>query len=522
MEKDESGEDRMKPKGMSMRKSNHTAVFLFVLLALVAAVESAAQVTLPRVLGSHMVVQRDLPVHVWGMAGAGETVSVSFREETATTTASRLGRWSVYLKPGAAGGPFTMTITGTPVAPGAPETSTLEDVLVGDVWVASGQSNMEFPLKRASTAATDLPNAANARIRLLMVGRKPADFAQDDIETKGWAESTPETAKDFSAVAWFFAREIADKEHVPVGVIDSTWGGTPAEAWTRVEALGEDASLSSVFTRWGKMTDAETDAELSQKDEQRQKDEAKAAGKPEPQFPWHPDLLSYGPGMLWNGMIAPLTPFPIRGVIWYQGETNAGMDRYPIYDRTMRTLIEDWRKQWGVGRFLFLYTQLANYKTGPGDNWAYLRDQQLKTLGLSDTGMAVTIDIGNPDDIHPTNKAEVGHRLALWARALEYGEDMNYSGPLFERATPEGSSMRVWFEHHAKGLMAKGGDLTGWEVAGADGKFVPATAKIDGNTVVVTSDAVPAPKFARYGWASNPDCNLFNGEGLPASPFTSQ
>jgi sialate O-acetylesterase len=506
---------------LRMRLKN-SGVVLCVSLALIAAASGAAQVTLPKVLASHMVMQRELPVHVWGMAGAGEAVSVSFRGETATTMASKLGRWSVYLKPGAAGGPFTMTVTGTPAAGGAPETVTLEDVLVGDVWVASGQSNMEFPLKRASTAAEDLPKAAIPRIRLLVVGRKPADFAQDDIETKGWMESTPETAKDFSAVGWFFAREIAEKENVPVGVIDSTWGGTPAETWTRVTALGEDASLSSVFALWGKRIDVETDTELSQKDEQRQKDEAKAAGKPEPQFPWHPDLLSYGPGMLWNGMIAPLTPLPIRGVIWYQGESNTDADRYPVYDRTMRTLIEDWRKQWGVGSFPFLFTQIASFKTGADSNWANLRDQQLKTLGLANTGMAVTIDIGNPDDVHPTNKAEVGHRLALWARALEYGEDINYSGPLFRQATPEGNSIRVWFDHHAKGLVAKGGELTGWEVAGADGKYFPATAKIDGNTVVATSDAVTEPRCVRYGWASNPQCNLFNGEGLPATPFTSE
>jgi len=210
----------------------------------------------------------------------------------------------------------------------------------------------------------------------------------------------------------------------------------------------------------------------------------------------------------------------IRGVIWYQGESNAGPERNTIYDKTMRALIEDWRKQWGVGAFPFLYTQIANWQ--PGGSWPVLREQQLKTLGLVNTGMAVTIDIGNPDDIHPTNKAEVGRRLALWARALTYGEAVEDSGPLFRQATPEGKSIRVWFEHHAKGLVAKGGELTAWEVAGADGKFVSATAKIDGNTVVVTSDAVAEPRFVRYGWAANPECNLFNGEGLPASPFTSE
>jgi len=504
--------------GVEFMMGRKSSVAIFFVLALITA--ASAQVKLPKVLASHMVVQRDLPVHVWGMASAGELVSVSFRGETGSTTASQLGRWSVYLKPGAAGGPFTMTVQGTPAAGGAEEALTLEDVLVGDVWVASGQSNMEFPLKRASTAATDLPNAGNSQIRLLMVDKKPADYAQDDISTSGWTASTPETAKEFSAVAWFFAREIEEKEHVPVGVIDSTWGGTPAEAWTRVAALGEDASLSSLFSEWGKRTDIEADSALAIKDEQRQKDEARAAGKPEPQFGWHPDVLSWGPGLLWNGMIAPLTPMAIRGVIWYQGESNAGPERNTIYDKTMRALIEDWRKQWGVGAFPFLYTQIANWQ--PGGSWPVLREQQLKTLGLVNTGMAVTIDIGNPDDIHPTNKAEVGRRLALWARALTYGEAVEDSGPLFRQATPEGKSIRVWFEHHAKGLVAKGGELTAWEVAGADGKFVSATTKIDGNTVVVTSDAVAEPRFVRYGWAANPECNLFNGEGLPASPFTSE
>lgn len=376
-------------------------------------------------------------------------------------------------------------------------------------------------MRQAETAAQDLPKASNPRIRLLMVKKKAAEYPLDDVETDGWAPSTPETAKDFSAVGWYFAREIEQRENVPVGVIDSTWGGTVADTWTRMAALGEDAALAPIFVSWGKMTEKEENEHLRAKDEQRQRDEAKAAGKPEPQFPWHPDLLSYGPGLLWNGMIAPLTPLPIRGVIWYQGESNAGAERYPMYDRTMRTLIEDWRKQWGVGSFPFLYTQIANYKPG-GETWANLRDQQLKTLGLANTGMAVTIDIGNPDDIHPTNKAEVGHRLALLARGLEYGEDINYSGPQFRQATPEGNSIRAWFDHHAKGLVAKGGELTGWEVAGADGKFAAASARIDGNTVVVTSDAVPEPRFVRYGWASSPLCNLFNGEGLPASPFTSQ
>jgi sialate O-acetylesterase len=493
-----------------------------LLIALLPGMNAGAQVMLPSILTSHMVVQRDLPVHVWGMATPGEGVSVSFRGETRATTAGRLGRWSVYLKPGAAGGPFQLVVkgaTGAGVDPG--QTITLDDVLVGDVWIASGQSNMEFEMRKAATAEQDLPHADNAQIRLMTVEHKAAEYPLDDVVTKGWTVSTPETAKDFSAVGWYFAREIEQREHVPVGVIDSTWGGTVAEAWTRVTALSEDAALAPVFTSWGRMMDRESDALLNDGDEQRQRDEAKAQGKPQPQFPWHPPLLSWGPGMLWNGMITPLTPFPIRGVIWYQGESNSKLERAPLYGRVFRTLIEDWRRKWGEGDFPFLFVQISNFKSDGKEDWATVREGQRRTLELNNTGMAVTIDIGNPDNVHPTDKVDVGLRLALAARALSYDEDISYSGPMFRQATPEGSAIRAWFDHHAKGLGAKGGALTGFEVAGVDGKFVAATATIDGNTVVATSPLVAEPVYVRYGWANSPECNLFNGEGLPASPFTS-
>ncbi|MGA9670948.1 MAG: sialate O-acetylesterase [Terracidiphilus sp.] len=502
----------------------------FLLLALVPGMTATAEVTLPKILSSHMVVQRDLPVHVWGLAGSDETVSVSFRGETCSTQAGKLGRWSVYLKPGAAGGPFEMVVKGTVGAGGdaAAQTITLSDVLVGEVWVASGQSNMEFSMGGgfggASTAAEDLPKAGIPQIRMLIVKRLAIEYPKDDIDTdvwSGWAASTPETAKDFSAVAWYFAREIEQREHVPVGVIDSTWGGTVADAWTRIDALGADAALSPVFISWGKMAAREENETLRAKDEQRQREEAKAQGKPEPQFGWHPQLKSWAPGMLWNGMIAPLTPFPIRGVIWYQGESNSALERAPLYKRVFSTMIEDWRHEWGVGEFPFLFVQISNFKSNASEDWAELREQQLKTLELNNTAMAVTIDIGNPDDVHPKDKVDVGMRLALAARAIAYGEDISYSGPIFRQATPEGNAIRAWFDHDAKGLVAKGGELTGFEVAGADGKFVPATAKIDGNEVVATSDAVAEPKSVRYGWSNSPQCNLFNGIGLPASPFTS-
>jgi len=498
-------------------------VRFLLLLALLPGATVSAEVTLPKILDSHMVVQRDLPVHVWGLAAAGEGVSVSFRGETRSTTAGPLGRWSVYLSPGAAGGPFQLTVKGAPVAGGgdaAAQTITLDDVLVGDVWVASGQSNMAFEMHEAATADEDLPHAANPRIRLLIVKQQAVEYPQDDADTEGWAASTPETAREFSAVAWYFAREIEQREHVPVGVIDSTWGGTVAEAWTRLAALGADAALAPIFVSWGKMTQHEPDALLAGKNEQRQREEAKAQGQPEPQFPWHPQLMSWGPGMLYNGMIAPLTPFPIRGVIWYQGESNSALERAPLYKRVFSTLIEDWRRQWGVGDFPFLFVQISSFNSTPAEDWATLREQQLKTLELRNTAMAVTIDIGNPDNVHPTDKVDVGLRLARAARALSYGEAIEYIGPTYRQATPEGSAIRAWFDH-AKGLTAKGGAVTGFEVAGADGKFVAATARIEGATVVATSADVAEPVWVRYGWANSPQCNLFNGEGLPASPFTS-
>jgi len=469
-----------------------------------------------------MVMQRDLPVHVWGMASPGQSVTVAFRGESRLVNADQLGHWNAYLKPGPAGGPFTLTVTPGPASNQASNQGaiTREDIMVGDVWVASGQSNMEFPLNRSSTAAQDLPNAANPQIRLLMIRKRTADYAMWDADTDGWTPSTSETAKEFSAVAYYFARDIAARQHVTIGLIDATWGGTVGESWVRLTALGEDASLAPIFASRGRMTDDAADADAEQADEKKQLEEAKAAGKPAPQFPWHPPLMSWGPGLLWNGMIAPLTPLPIRGALWYQGESNSALARVHSYDRVMRTLIGDWRRQWGIGDFPFLYVQISNFKSTPREDWAELREQQVRTLAMRNTAMAVTIDIGNPDDVHPTNKLDVGLRLARAARVLTYGESIEFSGPMFRQATTEAGSIRAWFDH-AKGLNAKGGTITGFEVAGRDGKYVPASATIDGATVVVSSPDVPAPVYVRYGWANSPQCNLFNGEDLPASPFTS-
>ncbi len=488
-----------------------TLLFAFVL---VPAPLLQAEVILPKVLASHMVIQRDLPVHLWGWANAGESVSATFRGETKSTTANERGQWSIYLAPGAAGGPFDLKIQ-------AANALSLVDILVGDVWFASGQSNMEFEMRKAATAATDLPKSANPRIRLLTVRKVYTEYPWTDVDNSGWQASSPDSAKEFSAVAWYYAREIEEREHIPIGVIDSTWGGTVAEAWTSLTALGSDPGLMPVFAARGRMIARESDALLDDQVHTRMVEKARAEGKPDPPFPWHPSLNMWAPAQLFNGMVAPFTPFPIRGVLWYQGESNSVVARTPAtYQRLFRTLIEDWRNQWQIGDFPFLFVQLANFKSTPAEDWPTIREAQRKALELRNTAMTVTIDIGNPNDVHPTDKLTVGHRMALTARALAYGESIEYSGPLFRQVTPEGNQLRVWFDHSA-GLSVQGGSLTAFEVAGEDGAFSPAEARIEAGTVVLTSPSVAMPVAARYGWANSPVCHLVNSAGLPASPFTS-
>lgn len=490
----------------------------FLAVPAIAATQPA-DVTLPAVLADHMVLQRGLPVHVWGKAAPDQSVSVSFRGETRSTTADSIGLWSVYLKPSAAGGPFELTVKGT-------NTITLRDVLVGDVWVASGQSNMEFPMHNTMHADTEMANANRPRIRLFHVKNQVADHPMDDLAAWPWEAATPESVKDFSAIAYFFGRDLQDRTDVPIGLIDTSWGGTPAESWTSLRALSADASLMPVFAEWAHMTDDLAVTKVKREQElaawHRATDEAKAKGTAGPGFPWRSnDSGEWAPAGLYNAMIAPLTPFPIRGAIWYQGESNASKERAPLYARLFETMIQDWRRAWAVGDFPFLFVQLANFTTGPDARWPELREAQTQTLSLVNTGMAVTIDIGNPTNIHPTNKQEVGRRLALAARAIADGEKIEFSGPVFFQATPDGPALRVTFSHTGAGLAAHGDTLKGFEIAGADGKYVSAEARIDGASVLVSSPSVTAPESVRYAWSDNPECNLYNAAGLPAVPFRS-
>jgi sialate O-acetylesterase len=289
-----------------------------------------------------------------------------------------------------------------------------------------------------------------------------------------------------------------------------------------MDTIGSDAGLMPIFASWAEFSDPLSDTDILIAAEKREDEAAAQAHQPAPKHTWHPAPLSWKPAGLYNGMIAPETPYTIKGVIWYQGETNSEAKRAPLYAKVFPTLIADWRKQWKEGDFPFLYVQISNYDS-PAEDWGTVRDAQRRTLSVANTGMAVTLDIGEADNVHPPDKQTVGARLALAARALVYGEpQLTYSGPLFRTATVEGSAIRVWFDHAKSGLASHGPELEGFEIAGDNGKFVPATAKIDGSTVVVQAQGVSRPKAVRYAWATFTNANLFNKENLPASTFTSE
>jgi sialate O-acetylesterase len=503
------------------------------LLLASVTLNSHSQISLPKVFSSHMVLQRDMPIHLWGTAAPGESIAVElhgvnvsltpgdsltadFNSLTATATADPLGRWSLYLHPLPAGGPYTLTLR-------AANTLQLDDILIGDLWIASGQSNMEMPLAGFPNSAVikdsdkEIAAANHPEIRLLRVDTDAADYPLEDLKSAtGWSRCTPETARSFSAVAYFFARDLQAHQHVPIGLIDSSWGGTPAEAWTSLDALGADAALTPVFAaRATKMNQEPNQVRQDQLDKL-----LRDQGKPLPHRDWHPNPDSWRPAALYNAMIAPLTPLPIRGVIWYQGESNSSPDRVNLYEHLFSTMIQDWRTHWHQGDFPFLFVQISAFASTPGEHWGLLRDSQRHTLHLANTGMAVTLDAGDEHNVHPADKQIVGQRLALLARKVAFSEPIPASGPLFRLAYPDHATMRVWF-NDATGLTAHGPTLQGFEIAGSDGNFVPAQATIEGDTVTATSPTITDPAYVRYAWPNFPRANLYNAAGLPASTFTS-
>jgi sialate O-acetylesterase len=488
------------------------ALVSVLLISCLSPVLGHARVILPALIADHMVIQRDQPVHLWGNADPGEVVSAVFQGASATTTADDHGRWSLYLPAAKVGGPYDVEIKGT-------NTIQIKDVLVGDIWIASGQSNMGFNVARVSNFQAELAAADQPTIRLFHVEQGASDYPLDNAKGTPWTACTPDSVKDFSAVAYFFARKIQDDQKVPIGLVEAAFGG-PADAWTSLKALSADASLMPLFQARARLTEQETSDVLRDKLVERLTAEAKAAGKPlPPPAPPRAGLALFGPANLYNGMIAPLTLMPIRGVLWYQGESSSDPMRAPFYARVFQTLIADWRSRWGEGDFPFIYAQLANFKGADPTAWGLVRNAQLETLSVRNTGMAVTNDIGNTDDIHPTNKQDVGARFALAARAIAYGEKIEYSGPLYRSAKSEQGVLRVTFDHAASGLVFHNESTKQFEIAGADEKFVTATVKIEGNSLLLSNPQVAAPQHVRYDWSGGLPGDLFNGEGLPAAVF---
>lgn len=635
-------------------------VLLFIYLLF--TVSSAwGQLRLPQLVSDGMVLQRDSDITVWGWASPGDDISIEFRGDTYNQTADDNGNWSVELNRQDAGGPFAMHISGN-----EDETVRLENILVGDVWVASGQSNMELPMYRVRPLyEEEIQQANDPGIRFFNVP-KTYDFnkPQEDFGSGLWRAITPETIENFSATAWFFAKSIREQYEVPVGIILSALGGSPAESWMSEEALKE---FPSHYNELQMFKDSTLINEIEEADQERNNSwygqlQKADIGYINPETPWHDPATDYsgwsemnvpgywvgeplGPvnGVVWfqreidvneehagktallelgrvvdadsvfvngtfvgttsyqypprwyevpagvlkegandivvrvinssgrggfipdkpyeliieedtldlkgswnyklgaempplasqtfvrwkpdglfNAMISPALNYNVKGVIWYQGESNA--DKPEEYRELFPDLIKDWRNHWEQQELPFLYVQLTNFMEPveePGEsNWALLREAQLETLSVPNTGMAVTIDIGEWNDIHPLNKKDVGERLARSARKVAYGEDIVHSGPLFNAMDIEGEKIVLSFHHTGEGLVAEGDELHEFAIAGDDREFVRAKARIEGDQVVVWSNKIQNPVAVRYAWADNPDqANLYNSTGLPASPF---
>jgi sialate O-acetylesterase len=523
---------------------------------------SRADVHLPAIFGDHMVLQQDVKIPVWGTADAGEAITVTLGDQTSKTTADASGKWRIDLNSVASTTPLTMTVTGK-------NTLTFNDVLMGDVWVCSGQSNMEFPFHAEYNYTEEAKKPIDEQMRFFKVTHKVAIEPQDNVQGKWLVGSKDKEIVTFSAVGFFFARELSQHLNRPIGMIGSHWSGMPAQAFTSLSGLQKDPPFTNYIDAFQKdladYSKAKEDypaqlADYQQKlkewnetvgpayDAERKKwqdanTEAQQKGLPSPPSPTPPSPTPKPPNVpegapntptvLFNGMIAPLIPYAIKGVIWYQGESNGGLEYRTLFPR----MITDWREKWGEGDFPFLFVQLAKFQppqVAPAERngFALTREAQLMTLSLPSTGMAVTIDIGDANTVHPKDKYDVGLRLSLAARHIAYGEDLVYSGPIYDSMKVEGNTIRISFKNIGSGLILgtppwtpngvpipEPTELKGFSIAGVDKKWFWANAKIDNNDVVVSSNEVPSPVAVRYGFTGNPPCNLYNKENLPASPF---
>lgn len=479
-----------------------------------------ADVTLPALFSDHMVVQADVNVPVWGWAEAGEEVTISLAGQKVTTKTGEDGRWKTNLPPMKSQvEPLTLTVEGH-------NRLLIQDVLIGEVWLASGQSNMAFLFSRGEYPQAETDAAALPQIRMFTVKAQSTRTPQEHCEGT-WQVASPETVQAFSAVAWFFGKDLHGRLKVPVGLIHSSWGGTDIAAWTSEEAQAQVPTLKKQMEDWAQKA-AVFNADKAKADHAKrvtawkaQLAKAKAEGKPLPRGPRaevHPDVYQNRPGNLYNGMISPLLPYALRGAIWYQGEHNcATVEKATLYATQLPLMIQDWRARWGK-ELPFAWVQLPNFEqTSPRP---LVREAMLKSLSVPNTGMAVTIDVGEANDNHPKDKKTVGGRLALWALARVYAVDVPaWSGPLPAGHEVRSSDVVLSFDHAVNGLEARGGELKGFMIAGADKVWKTAQARIEGDKVRVSSAEVVTPVAVRFSWASNPDGNLFNGAGLPATPF---
>ena len=471
------------------------------LVFLMLATPSQARVTLPALFGSNMVLQQQMENRVWGWADSGKTISVSIAGQTKQATADADGRWMVTLDALPAGGPHRMVVDGD-------GRHVFDNVLVGEVWVCSGQSNMQWDVRRANDADLEYLTANYPNLRLISVPQVGTQEPQDDFQGE-WSICTPQTVRDFSAVGYFFGRRLHQTLDVPVGLIDNAWGGSACEAWINRETLESDSRFRELMDYW-KELEAKYE---SSSDEEKQRQRRQMTG-------------NQRPANIYNGVLKPTIGYGIRGAIWYQGESNAS--RAYQYRDLFPLMIESWRKEWGQGDFPFYWVQLADFraeKDQPAESdWAELREAQTLTLQLPNTGQAVIVDLGEAEDIHPKDKQGVANRLARWALAKDYGYDLVYQSPRYASMEKQANAIVVTCEDVGGGLDTF--DVRqprGFTIAGDDKVFHPAQAEILGRgkrtQVKVWSDQVASPVAVRYAWADNPVCNVQNVEGLPLTPF---
>ena len=449
---------------------------IIMLLFMLISSPLFAYVKLPTVLADNMVLQQNMKIKFWGWAEPGEQITVSgdWLQSPQKTITDQNGNWQILLKTEIAGGPHSITIKGT-------NTIELKNILFGEVWVCSGQSNMEWPLSEVDNAEQEIADANYAKIRLFNIKNTISDSLLKDCEPSlVWSECNSATVNNFSAVAYFFARELCKELNVPIGLIGTNWGGTPVQAWTKMEIMESDEAYKSMINvpvNWA----------------------------------------HHQPACLYNGMIHPIINYGIKGAIWYQGESNRNEPE--IYEKLFPAMIKNWRDVWNQGDFPFYYVQIAPYNYDETLTGALLREAQFRSMKTPHTGMAVTMDIGNVDDIHPTNKQDVGKRLSLWALANTYNKKTVFSGPMYKSMKIEGDKIRLNFDYIGKGLKAKDVELDHFEISANDREFKIAKAVIDGENVIVQSSEIKQPVAVRYAFTNTAEASLFNNADLPASSF---